>query len=129
MLIKLFYALLIAAVVIAAVVIYANPPAQTKYYPPCIFKKLTGFDCAGCGSTRACYHLMHGNVLQAANYNSLLMLFIPLIIIGLVHIFTGRFAVLWKKINKPYVFLILILLFWIIRNIPFYPWEWLHSDK
>lgn len=129
MLIKLFYAFLIAAVFIAAVVIYTNPPEHRKYYPPCIFKKFTGFDCAGCGSTRACYHLLHGHILQAANHNILLLLFIPVMFIGLVYNFTGRLAALWQKINKPFIFLMMILLFWVVRNIPFYPWQWLHSDK
>ena len=126
---KIFAALFVTAVVIAAVLIYNNPPGHSKFYPPCIFKKLTGFDCAGCGSTRACYHLLHGNVLRAANHNILMMLFIPVMIIGFVYIFTGRLAALWQKINKPFFFLMLILLFWVVRNIPFYPWEWLHSDK
>ena len=53
---------------------------------------MTGYDCAGCGSTRACYHLLHGNMKQAANHNSLLLLLMPVMAIGLAPYF------LWKAI-------------------------------
>ena len=49
--------LLITAAIVAAVIIYGHPPGNNKWYPPCIFKKITSFDCPGCGSTRACYHV------------------------------------------------------------------------
>ena len=126
---KIIALLLIAAVFILAAIIYTNPPGENKFYPPCIVKKFTGFDCAGCGSTRATYQLLHGNILKAADYNCMLLLMLPVIVIGLIHFFTGRLAALWKKINRPWLFLILIISFWIIRNIPVLPFTWLNSDK
>lgn len=126
---NLFSLVFLFAVVAAALVLYANPPGNNKYYPPCVFKKMTGYDCAGCGSTRACYHLLHGNMKQAANHNSLLLLLMPVMAIGLAHTLSGRLSVLWQKINKPLFFLILLLIFWVTRNIPIYPLYWLHSDK
>ncbi len=121
--------LLCAAAFVAAVIIYYHPPGHNKYYPPCIFKKITGLDCAGCGSARACYNLLHGHIAKAANHNILLLLFIPVIIIGILQFFTGKMLIAWQWLNKPMIILWLIIFFWIIRNIPLFPFEWLHSDK
>ncbi len=44
--------------------------------PNCIIKLTTGFDCPGCGGTRAFFYLMHGNVLAAAR-SHLLLVFAP----------------------------------------------------
>ena len=125
-----FSGLLFLIISTAAVVfIYFNPPVNNKYYPPCIMKKLTGYDCAGCGSARACYQLLHGNILKAADHNILLVLLLPVITTGIIFFFTGRFATTWRKINRPAFFLLLIACFWILRNIPYAPFIWLHSDK
>lgn len=37
----------------------------------CVFKRLTGFPCSGCGSTRAVLALSHGDIAQAARLNPL----------------------------------------------------------
>jgi hypothetical protein len=126
---KIFATLFISAAFILIIFIYTNPPEKNKYYPPCIAKKITGFDCAGCGSARACYQLLHGNIRQAADFNIMLLLMLPVIIIGLVHLAAGKLNGIWQKINRPLIFLLLILLFWIIRNIPLFPFSWLHSDR
>ncbi|MBL0357077.1 MAG: DUF2752 domain-containing protein [Chitinophagaceae bacterium] len=125
----IIFVLLIAATTTTAVFIYMYPPTNNSYYPPCILKKITGFDCAGCGSARACYQLLHGNAGQAANHNVLLLLFLPVMAIGLLHFFTGKMKAAWQRLNKPMIVLCLVVFFWIIRNIPFFPFEWLHSDK
>lgn len=113
---------------IAIAVIYFHPPMASPYYPPCIAKKITGYDCAGCGSARACYNLLHGKFVKAADNNILLVALLPVIAIGLIHFFTGRLSLAWKKINKPLLFLWVIVCFWVIRNIPAYPFTILHSD-
>jgi hypothetical protein len=119
----------ITAAFLAAVIIYPNAPGNSRFYPPCIFKKITGYDCAGCGSARACYHIMHGNIIQAAGHNILLLIFIPVLVIGFIHLFTGKLKKVWQMLNKPLLILWLIVFFWLLRNIPFFPFEWLHSDK
>jgi hypothetical protein len=117
------------AAIIAGIGLYYHPPANYAWYPPCVFKKFTGLDCPGCGSTRACYHLLHGHMLQAANHNILLLFFIPVILIGLLQYFTGKGKRLWLRMNKPSLILGSTLIFWMLRNIPLFPFEWLHSDK
>lgn len=121
--------MILAAAFLAAVLIYQHPPAESRYYPPCIFKKMSGYDCAGCGSARATHALLHGRVWQAANYNLLLLLLLPVMLIGSLHFFTGKMEKPWAFLNRPLLLLVLILLFWFIRNIPQAPFSWLHSDK
>ena len=37
--------------------------------PPCIFHKVTGFYCLGCGGTRAVFALVRGNVIKSLFYH------------------------------------------------------------
>src|SRR5690625_7939498 len=45
---------------------------------PCIFNKITGLDCPGCGMTRAALSLLDGNIYQAFRWNMLIFMIIPL---------------------------------------------------
>lgn len=109
--------------------IHQNPPQQVKWYPPCLFKKTTGFDCPGCGGARASYNLLHGDIPTAANHNLLLLVLLPVSLTGIAALFSNRFLTGWNYMNKPAAILLLILLFWLMRNLPFFPFSWLHSDN
>lgn len=45
----------------------------------CLFKNLTGYECWGCGITRAFNQLFLGNFLEAYNYNPRIVLVAPLL--------------------------------------------------
>ena len=95
--------------------LYFHNPASTRWMPQCAFYRLSGFYCSGCGTTRALYVALHGNFLTAMRYNLLLF---PLLILILVLIWKPRLGL------RPWVafsILIIIVLFWILRNIPLYP--------
>jgi hypothetical protein len=102
---------------------------QSAFYPPCFFKKLTGLNCPGCGSSRALHQLMHGDVLAAIDYNFLLVIFLPVVIIGLISVFTGRLNNIWQKFNKPWLYFFIITAFWILRNLPYQPFFALNADR
>lgn len=36
-----------------------------RYMPPCIFHAVTSLYCPGCGGTRACLYLLHGDILRS----------------------------------------------------------------
>src|SRR6185503_20478075 len=64
---------------------FFNPalPAN-QFFPKCPFRLLTGWQCPGCGSTRAFYHLLHLHPLEAFKLNPLMILTLPFIIYGLL---------------------------------------------
>lgn len=58
--------------IIGGWVLYTFPPVTTAFYPQCTFRQLTGFDCPGCGTTRALHALLHGRFAEAFRFNPLL---------------------------------------------------------
>lgn len=90
---------------------------------PCIFKKLTGLYCPGCGITRMFLSLLRFDIYQAFRYNPLVFILLATylfyIIIDLVkYSKTNKHL---KISNKIYwTLLILVFCFAILRNIPLF---------
>lgn len=96
-------------------------PEEESFFIPCMFNKLTGLKCPGCGITRAMHYLVNGNIKKAIWYNIMLV--------------PGAFILLYSSyryiryivkneeiINKPLeiiliIYLIMLILFMIARNI------------
>jgi hypothetical protein len=109
--------------------LYFVKPTHGGFYPPCPFLYLTGYYCPGCGSLRGLNCLLHGRILAALDYNPLMVISIPLILYLVIsnsrikinhkYIFTRHlFSPLFYKI-----FIALIILFGIVRNINAYPFN------
>lgn len=126
--------ILILSFVITGVILVFLFNPETSFYPPCIFKKITNLQCPGCGSARACYHLLHGNFLIAVNYNLLVTGFLPLIALeGFSRVFKfkdqrGSKLQVIRNHVRPMLVLAIVVIFWIVRNLPFYPFNLLSSD-
>ena len=60
----------VAAIGAGAVVFFFNPGTH-GFYPICLFHRLTGWNCPGCGGTRSLYALLHGNFPLALKDNAL----------------------------------------------------------
>ena len=67
-------ALLFGAV---AAAVFAFDPARVNIFPPCIFHRVTGLWCPGCGATRAMHQLVHGNLAAAFHFNPLAISILP----------------------------------------------------
>lgn len=115
---------------IAAGLLYFFADARTSYiFPKCIFYSITGLYCPGCGSQRAFSSLLHGDVLQALNYNLLFIICLPLLlysaVVRVINVY--RNAELEQGIFYSGFFvkmlLALIMIFWIARNLPLYPFS------
>jgi hypothetical protein len=123
----LIHVALIAAVVLAgAALIYLVNPIECAWLPPCMFHKMTGLNCPGCGMTRATYELLHGHFLAALHLNALFVLALP--------VTAGVFATrelarrqghklkpLFQTPLALWILFSVIILFGIVRNIPVYP--------
>ena len=89
---------------------------------PCIFKKITGLRCPGCGVSRMCMALLRFDFVQAAKYNifvlSLIPFILPLAIYKMVVFIKSGITknTLFEKIFYPIVF-VLCIAFAIIRNL------------
>lgn len=105
-------------------------PASSSIFPPCPLHYFTGLYCPGCGSLRALHQLLHGNLREAWAMNPLTIILLPFVTYGLLseglRAFRGR--------GLPQIFLPavsiqvlygVIILFGIVRNLPFHPFNWL----
>lgn len=66
-----------------------NPYAETVF-PPCPLLHLTGWQCPGCGGTRAMYSLLHGDILGSIAMNPLVVAGYLAVAISLVGVVLGR---------------------------------------
>jgi hypothetical protein len=110
----------------AVAAIWWFDPAQIPL-PICGFHATTGLHCPGCGATRATHELLHGRFLGALHYNALWICTLPLAVymgiseLGLVAV--GR-PLPGNLPCKPWLFVALgaiAVLFFVLRNLPFYP--------
>ena len=101
-------------------------PSEYNFFPKCPFFNYTGIYCAGCGSQRAIHQIINGNIITGIRHNYLLIL-----VFGVLSYKAGIF-ILNKFHNKTYadifhkplatkIILILVLLFWVLRNIRIVP--------
>ena len=123
-----FFTVVVLAVAVlgSGAVLFFFDPAKHGFYPICLFHSLTGWNCPGCGGTRAAYQLLHGHLLRALQDNALLVLTLAGLAVGSV-----RWAVqkMWKQpgtLKVPaktwWAFLIIVIGFTVLRNLPAFAW-------
>ena len=119
------------AVIALSLLYFFYPAAKGSFHPDCIFNKLTGLFCPGCGSQRAVSALLRGDILVAADFNVLLLLSLPLLgYAAFVFIYNAfRERKLQQRIFYSPLFaksfLTIVLMFGILRNLPYSPFRWL----
>lgn len=101
-------------------------PSEYNFFPKCPLYTYSGIYCAGCGSQRAIHQIINGNIITGIRHNYLLVL-----VFAVLSYKTGLF-VLNKIYNKAHtdifhkpmstkIILVLVLLFWALRNINVFP--------
>jgi hypothetical protein len=114
----------------SAAVAYFDP-SKAGFFPVCPLYAMTGIACPGCGLTRGFHAILHGDILTAFDYNALFpmwILFIGFFVVSLVFVVV-RGRGLSMKLLKPgllWAFFILLFVFGILRNLPFYPFSVLY---
>ena len=86
---------------------------------PCLFHKITGLYCPGCGVTRMFLSLFKLDFYQAFRYNQFIFIMLPFGILLFIDKIIKRENSLYKKIPNYvwYIIIILLIIFGIIRNI------------
>jgi hypothetical protein len=120
--------LLTSTGVIFLLFFYFNP-SQNAFFIPCPVKYTTGYYCPGCGSQRALHQLTHLHVYNAFRLNPLLILSLPILIFSLgVTVWNWIFNTSYRVklfYNNLFIYFYfgIVLLYWIARNISFYPFN------
>ena len=116
----------LCATLLAGWALYRGGPSAA-WLPGCLFHRLTGLECAGCGMTRALHALLHGRVGDAFRHNPLGMVLLPVALLA-----SGLELAGWVR-GRPlpcrirvdgrlaWGLLFLVLGFWVLRNIPLWP--------
>lgn len=123
--------ILLTVAVAGSLLYFYFDPSFDRFFPSCPFYTLTGMFCPGCGSQRAFHELLHGHIFNAAGHNVLFVLFTPLILFSAVvtvnNIFNRRKLAqrIFYSTSFAIAVLAAVVLFWIVRNIPFEPFSYL----
>lgn len=115
------YVLIVLAIIFLGAFLTLKP-AWLKL-PACPFHEQTGIYCPGCGSTRSLTRLFHGDVLGAFRYNVIapptFALAFWLFVVGEYDRWRGVFVPRGSTIALATAWLIVAIVFMILRNLPF----------
>lgn len=116
----------------AAYTLIADPTnGDATATPTCLVKLTTGFDCPGCGGTRAFWYALHGNIPAAARHHALFVFALPF----LLYLYLAWTVKLVFKRQLPQLrlsplavglFLTSWAVFSIVRNLPWAPFTRLY---
>lgn len=98
--------------------------------PPCIFYEVTGLYCAGCGAGRSLLALLRGDFYASFRFQPLMFVLLPFVSYYCLKQYVAfvfqRDILPFPKIKSSYlgiIILIIIIAFWILRNIPIFPFN------
>jgi len=101
-------------------------PSEYDIFPKCPFYTVTGLHCPGCGIQRGVHDIVNGHIINGIRHNYLILLVTFVLGYKLV------LFILEKKTQKTYknllhkpitthIILVLVILFWLLRNINYFP--------
>ena len=103
-------------------------PSDVNFFPKCPLYVTTGIYCPGCGSQRATHQLLQLNFVGVLQQNvlyffGLLILVYHITITGLNLFFKKNIYNYIYHPKTPIIILVIIIIYWILRNIPYYPFN------
>jgi len=118
--------ILILLLCLGVVLIYfLFDPVTNKYFPSCIFYKVTGLFCPGCGAQRSIHSLLTGNIIAAVHANILLIFCLPFLMvyyaiqtINFIRPHTNIKINIVNRVWFIYLCALVVVCYWIARNVP-----------
>jgi hypothetical protein len=115
--------LLGAAFAGAGAVVFFFNPSTNGFYPICLFHKLTGWNCPGCGGTRAVYALLHGDWRLALKDNALFVVLLAAAVARSVWFVVKKIqrqpsGQQFFPVNFLWALLAVAVIFTVLRNLP-----------
>ena len=102
--------------------LYYFPVNSNNFYPPCLWYKLTGTYCPGCGTVRGISFILNGNLLGLMHNNILAFLSLQFLVYTYIIIFVetiGTYHLSYFKFSRNEIifFTLVIILYAVIRNL------------
>jgi hypothetical protein len=121
--------------VTAYVLTYNPTDSQQDLTGPCVFHETFGIDGPGCGGTRMFYHLIHGDLVEAARHHLVALVGLLYGLYALVAwtagwIFGKRLPI-WRPSLRAIVIYIAVFLIYavVLRNLPWAPFNWFYVEN
>lgn len=133
----LLYILIIGLPIIVGYIYYTYYGSSGSVWSKqCSFHELTGWQCPGCGGQRAFYHLLHGDVLNALRHNLIMIIGLPFFLY-MYFILCQRYILKNEKalkyfnfpVRTGYIFITILAIYFILRNIPAWPFIYLSPPQ
>ena len=113
--------IIIAGGIIFLLFYFIFDPMDSSWMPQCIFHKLTGMQCMGCGSQRMLHHLLHGDFSSAWQANAFLLLMLPVFAFYvIIEIFRKKFNRIYSSIHNRFTIYGaagLLAVWFVVRNL------------
>lgn len=109
--------------VVAAYVYTYSSPTDSKLFPQCPFKLITGWSCPGCGIQRAIHSLLNGRLSEALSYNYFFIISIPYAFLMFIaycmrkYIHNERIAELLENRKLAMLYVCFFFAWFLIRNV------------
>lgn len=104
-----------------ATVYFIFDPLEYSWMPQCVFHRITGLECVGCGSQRMLHSLLHGDIAGAWEANAFALLSLPAVVfLGWVELNRTKRPLLYSKVYSTTLIIITgiaMTLWFIIRNL------------
>lgn len=114
-----------------AYVLIREPIDDADSPTTCLLKLTTGFDCPGCGGTRAFYFLLQGNLPAAARHHLVFVFAVPFLAYAYLawagnRVFRWRLPQLMPGPLAMGLFTAAAGVFAVLRNLPWEPFTWFY---
>lgn len=114
---------------IAGTVLATFPPTELSFYAKCQLHSVTGLHCPGCGMTRFASAALRGDLSQAAAYNAVGVVGVPVVgVWASQQVWAWLWGVSPRRWFSPKwhsrvtaAFLAVLAVFFVLRNVPVEP--------